>query len=178
MNKRLIYKSMKALFILLAISVVACKTGQKTTKTNNMQNEFKPQFVPGPKAVIYKTKVNYNNFVPVALSDSKTEVVSFPAPSDLIINGELQTPLTLHDGYLLDRRGIWKNIAFIKMTYEEYSKLEKVPSPKELFSLIMDKDPLTELIDGGIKSAYTDPVSQINEMIDSKKLRTVCKVIK
>lgn len=172
------FEPMKALFLILAISVVACKTGQKTTKTNDMQNEFKPQFVPGPKAVVYKTKANYNNFVPVALSDSKTEVVSFPAPSDLIINGELQKPISLHDGYLLDRRGIWKNVAFIKLTYEEYSKLDKVPSPKELFILIMDNDPLTELVDGGIKSAYTDPVAQINELIDNKKLRTVCKVIK
>jgi len=169
---------MKALFVILAISVVACKTGQKSTNSSDMSKEFKPQYIPGPKALVYKTKANYNDFVPVALSESKKEVVSFPAPTDLTINGELQTPVSLHDGYLLDKRGIWKNVAFIKLTYEEYSKLDRVPTPKELFDLIIDNDPLTELVDGGIISAYSDPVTQLNELIDNKKLRSVCKVIK
>jgi hypothetical protein len=78
----------------------------------------------------------------------------------------------------LDTKGIGKNVAFLKLTYEEYSKLDNVPTLVELYNMIIDKDPLTEMCDCGNKKAFTDIVNQLNYLIDNKKLRTVSKVVK
>jgi len=79
---------------------------------------------------------------------------------------------------LLDNRGIGKNVAFLKWTYQEYAQLTAVPSLQELYNMILDKDPLTELCDCGNKKSFSDAPTQLNQLIDSKKLRTVCKTIK
>ena len=140
--------------------------------------EFAPVFAAGPPVLVYKTKADYNNLVPVILSDDKSEIVSYPHPSDIFVDGKLTLPLVLNNGYLLDQRGIGKNVAFLKLSYEEYSKLDSLPPLKELYNLIIDKDPLSELCNCGIKTAFTDEVTQLNELIDQNKLRTLCKVIK
>lgn len=79
---------------------------------------------------------------------------------------------------MLDNREIGENVAFLNMTYEEYAKLKEVPTLKELYGLIIDKDPLIELCNCGVKTVFTDQVKQLNELIDNKKLRTICKIIK
>jgi hypothetical protein len=79
---------------------------------------------------------------------------------------------------LLDNRGIGKNVAFLKTTYEEYSKLQTLPTLSDLYNMIIEKDPLTELYDCGNKIAFKDVKLQINQWIDNNKLRTSCKVIK
>jgi len=170
---------MKKLLPLLLLVVFGCKTNCKVSQTpDNAQQEFKPQYVPGPKALVYKTKANYNLFVPVMLSDDKVQVVSYPDPKDVKNGDVFQTPIQLHKNYLLDKRGISKNVAFLKITYEEYAKLKTVPTPTELYNLIIDKDPLIEMIDCGIISAMSDPEAQLNQLIDNGTLRTTCKVIK
>lgn len=164
---------------ILILVVIGCKTNKNVNQTSGItQQEFKPHYVPGPKALVYQTKANYNLQVPVMLSDDKTQIVSYPHPKDLLVGGTLQTPIPLHRGYLLDKRGISKNVAFIKLTYEEYSKLQTVPTAKELFELIIDNDPLTEFVDCGNISKMSDPENQLNQLIDGGKLRTTCKVIK
>jgi hypothetical protein len=160
---------MKKLAIILFL-VAACKGQNKVS--------FAPDFVTAPPTLVYKTKANYNNLVPILLSDDKKEIISYPHPSDLKVGSTFVLPTLLNNGYLLDNRGIGTNVAFLKLTYEEYSKLDNVPTLKELYDLIIDKDPLTELCNCGNNRAFADKTKQINNLIDTKKLRTTCKTIK
>ncbi|MEJ8804393.1 hypothetical protein [Pontibacter sp. H249] len=140
---------------------------------------FTPSFTPGPPALVYKTKADYQNLVPVVLSDDKTSIVSYPHPSDIRAMGVKQAkPAILNSGYLLDNKGIQKNVAFLNITYEEYAKLDTAPSLENMYDMIVDKDPLTELCDCGNKQALSDPRSQLNHLIDEGTLRDKCRVIK
>jgi hypothetical protein len=130
----------------------------------------------GPHLLVYKTRKDYRNHVSVTLSDDKSKVVGYPDPKD--ISGGHVVPAALHKGYLLDNRGIGPNTAFLKLTNKEYGQLPNVPSPGELYKMIVDKDPLAVLCDCGNKYAYKDPVEEINKLIDENKLLTKCKVIK
>jgi hypothetical protein len=121
--------------------------------------------------LVYKTSKNYNNLVPILLSDDKTEIIMYPAPSDLYYNGSLALPAELKQGYLLDNRGINKNVAFINITYQDYSRLEKVPSLKELYSMIIDKDPILELYNCGKRDSFTDIVDELNMIIKKGELK-------
>jgi hypothetical protein len=170
---------MKAFIPILLLFCISCISTKKVIQTADLkQQELVPVFVPGPPVLVYKTKTNYNNFVPVILSDDKSEIVSYPHPSDIKTEDGYQTPVILHKGYLLDNRGIGKNVAFLNITYEDYAKLREVPTLKELYGLIIDKDPLIELCNCGVKTAFTNQTKQLNELIDSNKLRIICKIVK
>lgn len=155
--------------LLTAVVVVlaSCKTA--TTAQYNM---------PGPKVVVYKTRAEYNNLVPIALSDDKSTIISYPHPADLIRDGKLTLPIPLHKGYWLDNRGIGSNVAFLQMSYADYSKMEDVLSLSTMMGMIRDADPLIEIYDCGLNSGYKDHVSEINKLIDAGKLGTACKRIK
>ena len=140
--------------------------------------EFTPQYVPGPHVIVYKTKSNYDKLVPVDLNDSMTQISSYPAPSDVVTPNGYATPTPLHNGYLLDNRGIGKTAAFLNMTYEEYARLPALLSPKAMLDRIVDKDPIIEMYDCGTKTAFSDVIAQLNELIDNKKLENVCRKIK
>jgi hypothetical protein len=149
------------------------------TRTSNKKGiPFVPQYKSGLHALIYKTKNDYSNLVPVLLSAAKTEIVSYPHPNDLKLGSRYPLPIFLNNGYLLDNRGIGKNVAFLKLTYQEYSELQNPPTLTELYNYIIDKEPLTELCDCGNKSKFTDIEKQLNNLIDKKILRTTCKTIK
>jgi hypothetical protein len=170
---------MKTVLPLLILVVFSCKTNNKVCQTkDNTKQDVVPLSVPGPKALVYKTKADYCQLVPVMLSDDKSKVVSYPDPKDVKIGDVFQAPVKLHKDYLFDKRGIGKNVAFLKMTFEEYFNLQKVPTTKELYDLIIDKDPLKELIDCGNLSKINDPENYLNQLIDNGKIRTTCKVIK
>ncbi len=121
----------------------------------------------GPKVIIYKTKADYYHNVPVTLSEDKSEIVSYPGIKDIFYKGELAYPTKLNDNFLLDNRGIDKNVAFLKYTYEQYSKLDKTPTIDELFANILDNDPITEMYYCGSKFDYKDLVNQLNVAIDN-----------
>ena len=80
---------------------------------NNASTKVAPQpFVAAQaRVVIYKTAKDYRNNVPVTLSDDKTTIVSYPHPTDLVLGEGLALPASLHNGYLLDNRGINRNVA-------------------------------------------------------------------
>ena len=86
-----------------------------------------------PKATIYRTSGNYNNHVFITLGTDGT-VISYPAPSDVT---EESAPLELKGGWLLDRRGISKNAAFLRWTYAEYHALPSTPSIDQLKAAIL-----------------------------------------
>jgi hypothetical protein len=166
---------MRILFLSSFIfALSACKTGHLFKK----KELYTPQYVAGPQALIYKTKKDYSNFVPVFLSDDKSEIISYPMPSDLYVDGKLALPSKLKKDYLLDNKGIGRNVAFLNLTYQEYAALKTVPSLKELYELIQDKDPLIELCDCGNKTKLTDPEKQLNLLISKDELTKRCKIVK
>lgn len=159
-----------------------CKSQQinSVRSADNASTQVSPQPFGMAQAhiVIYKTIKDYHNNVPVILSDDKKQIISYPHPTDLFLGRNLAIPTQLHNGYLLDNRGIQKNVAFLKFTYEEYSKLKNVPSLQDLMVSIIDKDPLTELWYCGKKTNYTDLQVQLNEWIDKNLISVNCKRIK
>ncbi len=115
--------------------------------------------------LVYKTKADYSQLVPVTLNETGDKVVSFPAPSDLYTNGILARPVQLDKDYLLDMRGIQANTAFTSYTYEAYSKLESAPSVQDLISSIIDPDPFEELYDCGSRSQFKSLEKDLNKLI-------------
>lgn len=121
-------------------------------------------FSPGPQALVYKTVRDYSRQVPVLLNAAKTEIVSYPDPRDLQYRGNLATPTPLDNGYWLDNRGIGVNVAFLNYTYEEYARLPEAPARSVLLECIIDRNPLSELWNCGLRSQYRDEVRELNEL--------------
>jgi len=122
-------------------------------------------FHEGPQTIIYKTRKDYAQFIPVTLSEDKSEIVSYPHPKDVFRNGELAYPTELKNGYLLDNRGIDVNVAFLNVTYEDYSKMEKAPLLEELFSMILDNDPLLDFYYYGNRYTFKNEIADLNKLI-------------
>jgi hypothetical protein len=165
-------------YIILILCFVACNTHKKTAINSNSTTEFVPDYTPGPPTIVYKTKSDYSKNVPVILSDDKTTIVSYPHPNDINVGNSFPFPTQLNNGYLLDNRGINPNVAYLKLTYEEYSKLQNPLSLKEMYDQIIDKNPVTEMCDCGNQKAFTNLTDQLNRLITDKKLKTRCKSLK
>jgi len=117
--------------------------------------------------IIYKTKADYSNYVPVIMNDSKEQIVSYPSPGDVFVGGKLALPKGISKGYLLDNVGITKNSVFTSYTFKEYSKLEMAPSIDELLKSITNKDPFVEVYDCGTRGKYAT-VEEQRMLIKSK----------
>ena len=193
----------RILFYSLFIFLAACKTVSKSVietpvkitsndfsvqhesaqqpKYFDIDNEERPRSLQEtkvdqqPPITVYKTKGNYNNLVPIRLSDDKTQIVSYPAPSDLKKEGEFLYPTELEGGLLIDNLGISKNTAFIKLTYEEYAKLQNTLPLSELFKLIVDKAPFLEIYDCGNKQSFTNLKEQLNDQIRKGEFKKLYK---
>lgn len=133
---------------------------------------------PGPHVLVYKTYADYSHLVPVILSADKKSLVSYPDPKDLKRGNTFTLPVKLHKGYLLDRQGINKNVAFLKMSYAEYAALPKAPTAEEIMAMLIDKDPLVMLWDCGLKSRHDYGAKELNSLIDKNKLGKTCKSVK
>ena len=125
----------KILPVIFTILITACGS---TKKQHDMQN------IPAP-VIIYKTKQDYSNLVPVTLNPQGTQITSYPGPNDLTFEGEPALPVKLHDGFLLDRRGVNQYSAFTSFTYEEYARLSAPPTTEALFKSIVDFEPFTAI---------------------------------
>jgi hypothetical protein len=148
----------------------------KAPKPKN-QPVLKEMDFSNPPTVIYKTKNDYSQMVPVTLSEDKTKIVSYPGPQDLYFRGILATPTQLDRGYWLDNRGLNMNSVFLNISYGEYSKWQKMPSLVELYSHIIDKDPFTAFYNCGNRYQYwEDEVLQLNTLINNKGLSR-CKCL-
>ena len=149
----MIKKASLSLIILVTVCLLipACKTCKKSETTVDTQKQQKiDNPVVGdasPPLMVYKTVKNYNKNVPVILTEDKTAISSYPDVKDIYYKGEFSYPTEVADGYLIDNRGINKNVAFIDLTYEAYSKFSETPSAEALYSMILGKDPLLELYD-------------------------------
>ncbi|HET8572937.1 MAG TPA: hypothetical protein VFL76_03615 [Edaphocola sp.] len=127
--------------------------------------------ITGPAVIVYKTRNNYNDLVPVELSADKTRILSYPDPKDV---RSRPGPTVLDNGYLLDHRGIGKNVAFLKITYEAYAKLTETPPLDSLQAWILDKNPLLEIYDCGRRYHDTNLKAELNTLIQSGQLRQTC----
>lgn len=170
---------MKIFIPILIVALAGCKSQEKVIRHAPGKEAITTATTQaGSHALVYRTKADYFKLVPVLMSVDKSQIVSYPDPADMLSGGRYPLPSRLHKGYMLDNRGIGLNVAFLRMTFSEYSKLDKPPTLKELNNLIIDKDPLLELIDCGLKSSFSDPVAQINKLIDSGKLKNSAIILK
>lgn len=152
----------------------ARKVNKETQKTKT-DSEMNNKTTAGPPVIIYKTTKDYYQNVPIVLNEDKTSIVSFPDIKDVVRNNALSFPTRLEKGYLLDNRGIGENAAFLTYTYEEYSKLEKTPPQEELFKMILDNDPFTELYFCGSRYDFDDVVTELNAKIVNDQLSSFKK---
>lgn len=160
-----------------SVFIVSCSNSKKMNKTNETEKEAIEETVSaGPPTIIYKTTKDYADKIPVTLSEDKSEIVSYPGIKDIYYKGEFAYPTPLNDGYLLDNRGINANTAFLKLTYEEYSKLESTPSKDELFEMIIAPDPITEMYNCGNKFKFKNIEQELNNAIDNKELSNFKKL--
>lgn len=85
------------------------------------------------KATAFQMTGDYSNNVAVTLN-SDGSLAYFPAPSDITPDSK---PISLGDGWWLNRQGLGPNSQFTKFTFEEYSKLKVVPTPEEIKASII-----------------------------------------
>lgn len=143
-------------------AMVGCKTKQATGTANTNS---------GPPTVVYKTKADYSQYVPVTLSADKNQIVAYPAITDIYYKGKLAIPVQLTKGYWLDNRGIGPNSAFLEITYEEYRELKEVPRLDDLYKRIKDRDPFTEIYNLGDRNRFKNEVEEINQIINKGGLK-------
>lgn len=130
--------------------------------------------ISSPKTIIYKTRKDFTQNVPVILSEDKKNIVSFPDIKDVVINGHFAYPTPLVKGFLLDNKGINENVAFISLTYEAYSHLKNTPNAEELMKMVIDNDPITEMYSCGPKSKTN--AEELNKVIDSGDFSSFKKI--
>lgn len=164
-----------ALIIMLLIAGEVMFTGcnRKSRPSGGKNNETKneiPSSMAKPPCIIYKTSTDYSQNVPVILSADKSEIVSFPDVTDIRKQGDNVYPDTLAGGFLLDNRGIGPDVAFLDLTYSEFSAMDKTPDAGTLFGRIIDKEPLVEMYRCGSRYDYKDIVPELNTIISSGKL--------
>jgi hypothetical protein len=159
-----LYMRNRIVFMLVAACMItgSCNSAKKSRFSDNFPA------LTGPNIYIYKTRGDYYTQVPIGLSADKKTIVSYPDIKDVFTNGKLAYPTVLEDGFLLDNRGISENVAFLKLTYQQYATLKATPNPDSLFNLILDNDPLTLLYDCGSKNNYQNLPGQLNELIKAK----------
>jgi len=127
--------------------------------------------------IVYKTRKDYNNKVPVVLSADGKKIVSYPDPADIRARGDGFLPIRLHKNYLLSRYGVDKNTVFLKLTLSEYAALKTTPTPEDIDKMILTRNPLTELYDCGIATHPGAVEKDLNQLIDHRLLRKKCKGI-
>ena len=158
-----------SLLILSLLTLNGCGVPKKAGSTE-MKTMEDPLLDNGVKAtasaLVYKTRADYFNRVPVLMNAEKDRIISYPDPTDLVYGKVLALPTRLKNGYLLDNRGIGTNVAFLTYSYESYSALPKAPALNQLMDSLLDKNPLTELWDCGSRSLYKHEVVELNALID------------
>jgi hypothetical protein len=163
---------------IFAFLIYACGPGKKTS--DNKENDAPAGLIAVPQQgfIVYKTKADYFEKVPIQLSEDKNRVISYPAASDLKKKGEYTFPVKLADHYLLDRRGIGPHTAFLEWDYEKYVESAGTRSTDELLKLVLDADPFIELYHCPSKVDETAAIGHINDLIYSDQLNLKCKRIK
>ena len=161
----------KTIMTIVAIATLAamtaCQSSKETNKSENTETTETvttvnaPIAMAMPRIVIYKTTADYSNLVPITMDDSKTQIVSFPDPSDVKAN---KRPTQLENGYMLDNFGIGKNVVYTDYTFEQYAALESVPEPETFMEHIADRNPLVEYYVSGAEYPRTGEARTIEAL--------------
>ncbi len=162
-------KSQTLFFIIILVQLIllgACNSGKK----NLMQQNYAGVGIASPPAIVYKTKKDYDDKVPVTLSADKGKITAYPAPSDLLRGGQFTYPTKLNQAYLLDNRGISVNTAFLSFTYADYYNMDMVLNADRLMNYILDDDPFEEYYELGRRNDFANFGQEINAIIDQGKL--------
>ncbi len=161
-------------FIIIIILVVpflmtnhSCTSQRLESKTT----ENGQSMVSSPPVIVYKTREDYFDKVPVILSQDKQQIVSYPAQSDIMRNGKFVYPTQLNDGFLLDNRGINVSAAFLRFSYEDYYNMDNIPNAQRLMNYILDSEPFAEFYEVGRRADFQEIEKQINALIAEKKLQ-------
>ena len=155
-------------YIAFGISLIySCACPSKTKAQITEETETKPAMgMATPPLIIYKTKSDYNDKVPVTLSEDKSEIVSYPGSKDVFYKGELALPTELSAGLLLDNRGIGKDVAFLDITYKSFSMMMRPLTKEQMFDMIIDNDPITEMYKCKRRDFKNIP-ADVNTMIEN-----------
>ena len=129
--------------------------------------KVQPRVAATPPVIVYKTRADYNDQVPVVLDPTRQRIISFPDPSDLCLgDGSFATPTQLNDGYLLDRRGVGQYTAFLDYSYADYSQLDSLPELEVLMKHIIDPNPIVEMWNCGSRTKYQNLIEDLNGLIE------------
>lgn len=153
--------------LFMLISVAGCQSSGKVAGGISYTGE---------PTIIYKMKADYSKNVPVTLNEDGTAIIAYPSPKDVYYKGKLAYPVALSKGWWLDNRGVTPHTAFLKLTYEEYSKLDQAPSLDELMKMIINADPITEIYHLGNRDRFKDEVTEINQVINKGGLKKFKKL--
>lgn len=134
---------------MLSLAAAACHAPQQQAQpAAEVAPEAAPVKAAGraaamlPRALVYKTSIPCADNVAISLNPAGTAVQSYPAPGDV---SAASAPVELPGGWYLDRRGLGPDVAFINLTYEEYSRLKQAPAPEELMKMIIPGAEVTEM---------------------------------
>lgn len=95
-----------------------------------------------PNAAAFRMSGDYADNVAVTLNPDGS-LAYYPAPSDIRASS---APVSLGDGWWLDRQGISANSVFTKWTFKQYSELDAVPSRAEIVDAIIPGARVTEMV--------------------------------
>lgn len=114
--------------LFISFTQTSCK-GVKEKSNSKIESETNDKSITmdfiEEKTIVYRTSKATDNNVPVIV-DEDFQITSYPAPSDVIIDGQLKKPIVLGNNWYIDQIGISRNSAFTGITFEEYSKLNQV----------------------------------------------------
>ena len=159
---------MKTQFVSLVAAVglmAGCSSGKQVAQAGDTASNSKTAVSATPKVIVYKTRKDYTRNVPVTLSADRKQIVAYPSTQDVKIGNRYTYPTRLANGWLLDNRGISRNVAFLSYTYEEYAALPSTPRASELMDKIIDNDPLTDYRVMGSRYDYQDLIQELNEKL-------------
>ena len=156
---------MKKFFIFCAImaTMVSCSqkhiyttsTGTSTSSTvsktveNAPVNRVKLPATGGgpvsmlPNATAFRMSGEYADNVAITLGPDG-EIIYFPDPSDITADS---APVSLGNGWWLNRQGIGQNSVFTKYTFAEYASLPEAPAPSLLLKEVLPGARVTEFIE-------------------------------
>ncbi len=161
----------KQITLLLLILFTACNS----LKQNSTIINFTPDYSPGTHIIIYKTKKDYSQNLPVLYDEKKQKITKLFSNKELMANGNILYPIPLQKGYWLDRIGIDTTVAYVSFSIQKYTQSMMPITANMLKSKIIDKNPLLEMYDcGKIKG---DTIKIINEIIKNGMLKK-CKRLK
>jgi hypothetical protein len=153
-------------FIIVMVLISNACVMNKTVVENQLNGVQLVSLHPEFKAIIYKTKGDFSNNIPVIMNSERTRIVWYPTKEDLKYDGKITRPVVLKKGYLLDNNRINENVAYLSFTYEQYFNFKQMPSDSLMMKYLLEKYPLTEMYDCGVRNEYRDLIAEINVLID------------